>query len=98
LAWLTVLSGTVASCNAQGQRYSPIYSSLLRLLEDHERRRRHLMGIRAVQTSALTSAIDRPLNDNHPERRTYRAAASFRDLCAELGDPHGAIANDTPSR
>lgn len=56
------------------------------------------MGVRAVQTSALTSAIDRPLNDNHPERRTYRAAAPFPDLCAELGDPHGAIANDTPSR
>jgi hypothetical protein len=92
LAWRVILPGTVTSCNAQPQRYSPIYSSLLRLFEDHERRRRHLMGIRAVQTSAVTSAIDRPLNDNHPESRDYRAAAPSRDLCAGLGNLPAAIA------
>ena len=44
-----------------------------------------VMGIRAVQAGALTSAIDRPLPDNHPEMRDYVRAAGFRRLAGELG-------------
>jgi len=43
-----------------------------------------VMGIRAVQAGALTSAIDRPLPDDHPEMRDYRRAEGFRRLGAEL--------------
>ena len=47
-----------------------------------------VMGIRAVQAGALTSAIDRPLKDSHPEAADYRRAAPYRRLCQELGvDP-----------
>ena len=42
------------------------------------------MGIRAVQAGALTSAIDRPLPDDHPEMRDYGRAEGFRRLGAEL--------------
>ena len=44
-----------------------------------------VMGIRAVQAGALTSAIDRPLPPDHPEMRDYARAAGFRALAAELG-------------
>jgi aryl-alcohol dehydrogenase-like predicted oxidoreductase len=44
-----------------------------------------IMGIRAVQAGALTSAIDRPLPPDHPEMRDYARAAGFRALAAELG-------------
>jgi aryl-alcohol dehydrogenase-like predicted oxidoreductase len=44
-----------------------------------------VMGIRAVQAGALTTAIDRPLPDNHPDMRDYMQAAGFRRLAAELG-------------
>jgi aryl-alcohol dehydrogenase-like predicted oxidoreductase len=44
-----------------------------------------VMGIRAVQAGALTSAIDRPLPDDHPETRDYVRAAGFRRLAVELG-------------
>src|SRR6202022_3049511 len=44
-----------------------------------------VMGIRAVQAGALTSAIDRPLPADHPEMRDYARAANFRQLAAELG-------------
>ena len=44
-----------------------------------------VMGIRAVQAGALTSALDRPLPADHPEMRDYARAAGFRDLAAELG-------------
>src|SRR6266581_1333181 len=44
-----------------------------------------VMGIRAVQAGALTSAIDRPLPADHPEMRDYIRAASFRRVAAELG-------------
>jgi aryl-alcohol dehydrogenase-like predicted oxidoreductase len=44
-----------------------------------------IMGIRAVQAGALTSAIDRPLPADHPEMRDYDRAAGFRKLAAELG-------------
>src|SRR5215475_9971877 len=44
-----------------------------------------IMGIRAVQAGALTSALDRPLPADHPEMRDYTRAAGFRRLAAELG-------------
>ena len=43
-----------------------------------------VMGIRAVQAGALTSAIDRPLPDDHPEMRDFARAAGFRFLAADL--------------
>jgi aryl-alcohol dehydrogenase-like predicted oxidoreductase len=44
-----------------------------------------VMGIRAVQAGALTSALDRPLPADHPEMRDYARADGFRRLAAELG-------------
>jgi aryl-alcohol dehydrogenase-like predicted oxidoreductase len=44
-----------------------------------------VMGIRAVQAGALTSALDRPLPADHPEMRDYARAAGFRQFAAELG-------------
>jgi aryl-alcohol dehydrogenase-like predicted oxidoreductase len=44
-----------------------------------------VMGIRAVQAGALTSALDRPLPADHPEMRDYARAAGFRRLAAALG-------------
>jgi aryl-alcohol dehydrogenase-like predicted oxidoreductase len=44
-----------------------------------------VMGIRAVQAGALTSAIDRPLPADHPEMHDYARAAAFRRLAAALG-------------
>src|SRR5712671_4375138 len=44
-----------------------------------------IMGIRAVQAGALTSAIDRPLPPDHPEVCDYARAAGFRRLAGELG-------------
>jgi aryl-alcohol dehydrogenase-like predicted oxidoreductase len=43
-----------------------------------------VMGIRAVQAGALTSALDRPLPPDHPEVRDYARAAGFRRLAGEL--------------
>jgi len=44
-----------------------------------------VMGIRAVQAGALTSAIDRRLPDGHSELRDYARAAGFRRLANDLG-------------
>jgi aryl-alcohol dehydrogenase-like predicted oxidoreductase len=44
-----------------------------------------VMGIRAAQAGALTSELDRPLPDNHPEMRDYERAAGFRRLAGDLG-------------
>ena len=52
-----------------------------------------IMGIRAVQAGALTSAIDRPLPGDHPEMRDYARAAGFRALCAELGENPAILAH-----
>ena len=52
-----------------------------------------VMGIRAVQAGALTSAIDRPLPADHPEMRDYARAAGFRRLAAELGISPAALAH-----
>jgi aryl-alcohol dehydrogenase-like predicted oxidoreductase len=43
-----------------------------------------VMGIRAVQAGALTSALDRPLPADHPEMCDYARAAGFRRLAADL--------------
>jgi aryl-alcohol dehydrogenase-like predicted oxidoreductase len=52
-----------------------------------------VMGIRAVQAGALTSAIDRPLPADHREMRDYARAAGFRNLAAELGTMPAALAH-----
>ncbi len=52
-----------------------------------------IMGIRAVQAGALTSAIDRPLPVDHPEMRDYARAEGFRRLAAELGASPAALAH-----
>lgn len=52
-----------------------------------------VMGIRAAQAGALTSAIDRPLPADHAETRDYRLAAPFRQICAELGANPAVIAH-----
>ena len=52
-----------------------------------------VMGIRAVQAGALTSAIDRPLPDDHPEMRDYRRAEGFRRLAAELQTNPASLAH-----
>src|SRR5215831_6285053 len=44
-----------------------------------------VMGIRAVQAGALTSALDRTLPADHPEMRDYARARGFRRLATELG-------------
>ncbi len=47
-----------------------------------------VMGIRAVQAGALTSAVDRSLPADSADAEDYRRAAPYRALCAELGvDP-----------
>jgi aryl-alcohol dehydrogenase-like predicted oxidoreductase len=43
-----------------------------------------VMGIRAVQAGALTSALDRELPEDHPEMVDFRRAAPFRAIAAEL--------------
>src|SRR5262249_6201427 len=52
-----------------------------------------VMGIRAVQAGALTSALDRPLPADHPEMRDYHRAAGFRALAAELGETPAMLAH-----
>jgi aryl-alcohol dehydrogenase-like predicted oxidoreductase len=51
-----------------------------------------VMGIRAVQAGALTSAIDRSLPADHPEMRDFTRAAGFRRLAEELGTTPAALA------
>ena len=52
-----------------------------------------VMGIRAVQAGALTSAIDRPLPADHPEMRDFTRAAGFRRLAREIGVTPAALAH-----
>ena len=52
-----------------------------------------VMGIRAVQAGALTTAIDRDLPADHPEVLDYARAAGFRKLCAELGENPAIVAH-----
>jgi aryl-alcohol dehydrogenase-like predicted oxidoreductase len=50
-----------------------------------------VIGIRAVQAGALTSAVDRSLAPDHPEMRDYARAAGFRRLAEELGTIPAAL-------
>lgn len=52
-----------------------------------------VMGIRAVQAGALTSAIDCDLPLDHPEVRDYARAAGFRALCTALGEDPTIVAH-----
>ena len=52
-----------------------------------------VMGIRAVQAGALTSALDRSLPADHPEMRDYARAAGFRRIAAELGMTSALLAH-----
>jgi aryl-alcohol dehydrogenase-like predicted oxidoreductase len=52
-----------------------------------------VMGIRAVQAGALTSAIDRTMSPNHPESQDFQRAAPFRALCVELGEDPADVAH-----
>jgi aryl-alcohol dehydrogenase-like predicted oxidoreductase len=52
-----------------------------------------VMGIRAVQAGALTSAIDRPLSPNYPDRTDYQRAEPFRALCAKWGEDPAYVAH-----
>ncbi len=52
-----------------------------------------VMGIRAVQAGALTTAIDRELAADHPEVKDYASAAGFRALCSEIGEDPAIIAH-----
>ena len=52
-----------------------------------------VMGIRAVQAGALTSAIDRLLPADHPEMRDFARAAGFRRLAEKIGVTPAALAH-----
>lgn len=52
-----------------------------------------VMGIRAVQAGALTSAIDRHVSPNHPEGKDYARAEPYRALCARLGEDPALLAH-----
>ncbi len=52
-----------------------------------------IMGIRAVQAGALTTALDRPKPDEHPEMADYRRAAPFRAIAAEVGKSPALLAH-----
>lgn len=52
-----------------------------------------VLGIRAVQAGALTSAIDRMLSPRHPESRDFERAAPYRVLCREWGQDPAIVAH-----
>jgi aryl-alcohol dehydrogenase-like predicted oxidoreductase len=63
---------------------------------DEEPRPRHLldvasrqgvgvMGIRALQSGALTDSLDRDIEPGHPTQTDFERAAPFRSLAAEVG-------------
>jgi aryl-alcohol dehydrogenase-like predicted oxidoreductase len=52
-----------------------------------------VMGIRAVQAGALSSAIDRDLPADHAEVRDFGRAAPWRSLCRELGEDPAVLAH-----
>jgi aryl-alcohol dehydrogenase-like predicted oxidoreductase len=52
-----------------------------------------VLGIRAVQAGALTSALDRPLSPNHPDAKDYERAAGYRALCASWGEDPALVAH-----
>ena len=52
-----------------------------------------VLGIRAVQAGALTSALDRDLPADHPQVADYAKAAPFRALCAQIGEDPAVVAH-----
>lgn len=52
-----------------------------------------VMGIRAVQAGALTSAVDRELRPNSPDNTDYVRARPFRDLAARWGEDPALVAH-----
>lgn len=52
-----------------------------------------VMGIRAVQAGALTTAVDRELSANNPDRLDYERAAGFRALSARWGEDPAVVAH-----
>jgi aryl-alcohol dehydrogenase-like predicted oxidoreductase len=52
-----------------------------------------VLGIRAVQAGALTSAIDRDVSPNNPDAKDYARAAPFRMLARELGEDPATLAH-----
>jgi aryl-alcohol dehydrogenase-like predicted oxidoreductase len=52
-----------------------------------------VMGIRAVQASALTDAMDRPQPPDHPDMADYRRAEPFRVLAREVGESPASLAH-----
>ena len=52
-----------------------------------------VLGIRAVQAGALTSAIDRALPPGHAESRDFVRAAPYRALCSEWGQDPAIVAH-----
>lgn len=52
-----------------------------------------VLGIRAVQASALTAQIDRELSGNNPDTKDYDRAAPFRALAQEIGEDPAVLAH-----
>ncbi|WP_309643582.1 aldo/keto reductase [Phenylobacterium sp.] len=52
-----------------------------------------VMGIRAVQAGALTSALDRAVSPNNPDAKDYERAAPFRALCRDWGEVPAVVAH-----
>lgn len=52
-----------------------------------------IMGIRAVQAGALTSALDRPRPADNPETLDFGRAAPFRAIAAEVGQSPAFLAH-----
>ena len=52
-----------------------------------------VIGIRAVQSGALTDSIDRALPHDHPCVTDYRRAAPFRSMAHELGESPASLAH-----
>jgi aryl-alcohol dehydrogenase-like predicted oxidoreductase len=52
-----------------------------------------IMGIRAVQAGALTSALDRPKPADNPETLDFNRATPFRAIAAEVGQSPAFLAH-----
>lgn len=52
-----------------------------------------VMAIRVVAAGSLADALDRPLEPDHPAARDFEAAAPFRRLAAERGEPAAVLAH-----
>lgn len=63
------------------------------ILAASHRRGIAVMGIRAVQASALTDAMDREVPQDHPDMADYRRAEPFRVLARELGESPASLAH-----